>query len=194
MLAECPPNRKLAITADMMNRVMRSMDPDDEEDVDLCLLFSFGYLGFLRLSELLNLKRSDVRVEANGITLNIAKSKTDQRGRGHVCYIERSRKSYDAYGLWYLYQVYHDLNDDPVFSFSQNAARDRIRLALTRAGVTDVKKYSTHSLRRGGAAAAARAGIQDNVIQRHGRWKSWCFTAYTMMERREAGRMITSEI
>ena len=65
-----------------------------------------------------------------------------------------------------------------------------------RIGIPDVElaRYSTHSLRRGGAAAAARAGVEDSVIQRHGRWKSWCFTLYTQMEREEAGRIITEGI
>ena len=32
--------------------------------------------------------------------------------------------------------------------------------------------FSTHSLRAGGASAAANAGVADRLFQRHGRWKS----------------------
>ena len=36
----------------------------------------------------------------------------------------------------------------------------------------DISDFSTHSLRAGGASAAANAGVADRVFKRHGRWKS----------------------
>lgn len=36
----------------------------------------------------------------------------------------------------------------------------------------DIAAFSTHSLRAGGASAAANAGVADRLFQRHGRWKS----------------------
>ena len=38
--------------------------------------------------------------------------------------------------------------------------------------VLDVSQFGTHSLRAGGASAAANAGVQDRLFQRHGRWKT----------------------
>ena len=38
--------------------------------------------------------------------------------------------------------------------------------------VPDILLFSTHSLRAGGASAAANAGVQDRLFQRHGRWRS----------------------
>ena len=38
--------------------------------------------------------------------------------------------------------------------------------------VPDIALFSTHSLRAGGASAAANAGVADRLFQRHGRWKS----------------------
>ena len=38
--------------------------------------------------------------------------------------------------------------------------------------ITDVSKISFHSLRSGGASAAANAGIPDRLFKRHGRWAS----------------------
>ena len=38
--------------------------------------------------------------------------------------------------------------------------------------VPDISLFSTHSLRAGGASAAANASVQDCLFQRHGRWKS----------------------
>ena len=34
------------------------------------------------------------------------------------------------------------------------------------------RKFGLHSLRSGGATAAANAGIKDRLFRRHGRWKS----------------------
>ena len=38
--------------------------------------------------------------------------------------------------------------------------------------VNNIKEYSLHSLRAGGASAAANAGVPDRLFKRHGRWKS----------------------
>ena len=36
----------------------------------------------------------------------------------------------------------------------------------------DRKRFSLHSLRSGGASAAANAGVPDRHFKRHGRWRS----------------------
>ena len=36
----------------------------------------------------------------------------------------------------------------------------------------DPALFGMHSLRAGGATAAANAGVQDRLFKRHGRWKS----------------------
>ena len=38
--------------------------------------------------------------------------------------------------------------------------------------VSDIHKYCLHSLRSGGASAAANNGINDRMFKRHGRWVS----------------------
>ena len=38
--------------------------------------------------------------------------------------------------------------------------------------VPDVSVIGTHSLRGGGATAAANAGVPDRLFKRHGRWAS----------------------
>ena len=36
----------------------------------------------------------------------------------------------------------------------------------------DASKFGMHSLRSGGASAAANAGVPDRLFKRHGRWRS----------------------
>ena len=39
-------------------------------------------------------------------------------------------------------------------------------------GITDTSIIGRHSLRAGGATAAANAGVPDRFFKRHGRWSS----------------------
>ena len=63
-----------------------------------------------------------------------------------------------------------------------SAARSRFITSFQRAIVycgLSTKKVQTHSLRSGGATAYLAAGIDPYIIQRMGRWRSWCFAIYT---------------
>ena len=63
-----------------------------------------------------------------------------------------------------------------------SAARSRFITAFQRAIVSaglSTKIIQTHSLRSGGATAYLQAGIEPYIIQRMGRWRSWCFAIYT---------------
>ena len=63
-----------------------------------------------------------------------------------------------------------------------SAARSRFITSFQRAIVfsgLSTKKVQTHSLRSGGATAYLVAGIEPYIIQRMGRWRSWCFAIYT---------------
>ena len=50
-------------------------------------------------------------------------------------------------------------------------AREILLSALESLGLNK-KLFGLHSLRSGGATAAADAGINDRVFKKHGRWKS----------------------
>jgi hypothetical protein len=46
----------------------------------------------------------------------------------------------------------------------------------------DVKRYSAHSLRRGGATAAWLSGVPREVLAVHGRWKSDAVDLYLVAD------------
>lgn len=54
---------------------------------------------------------------------------------------------------------------------SYSTLRDLFHKALAP-HVKDVSKFCLHSLRSGGASAAANRGIKDRMFKRHGRWSS----------------------
>ena len=49
--------------------------------------------------------------------------------------------------------------------------RELFLAKLTSLGF-DAKQFGLHSLRSGGASAAANAGVPDRLFKRHGRWRS----------------------
>ena len=49
--------------------------------------------------------------------------------------------------------------------------RELLLEKLAQVGL-DPKDYGLHSLRAGGASAAANAGVPDRLFKRHGRWQS----------------------
>ncbi len=56
----------------------------------------------------------------------------------------------------------------------------------------DPKRYSSHSLRIGGASALAAAGAPDYIIQLMGRWKSTAFLKYIRLATATNKRAISS--
>lgn len=54
---------------------------------------------------------------------------------------------------------------------SYTRAREVLLAALESIGL-DKSKFGLHSLRSGGATAAASAGIADRLFKKHGRWSS----------------------
>lgn len=55
-------------------------------------------------------------------------------------------------------------------SLSYTRVRELVKEAFS--GFIDIKLIGVHSLRSGGATAAANAGIADRLFKRHGRWSS----------------------
>ena len=53
---------------------------------------------------------------------------------------------------------------------SYTRARELAKKAFD--GITDTSSISLHSLRAGGATAAANVGVPDRLFKRHGRWSS----------------------
>ena len=56
----------------------------------------------------------------------------------------------------------------------------RLRLALSH-HVENTKKFTLHSLRSGGATAAANAQVPRSLITMHGRWQSDCVDTYILI-------------
>lgn len=158
---------------------------------DACWLV-LGFFGMLRRSELAALTLADVgQLRPEGpVVLSVRSSKTDQQAVGadvHLAaltasgvpigrivsrYVQcrRARGAGEADALFASVL-------QPRAGLSRSWFTQRLRTLLQamwegKAGAPDVTRFSAHSLRRGGATAAASAGASIEDIKAHGRWKS----------------------
>ena len=186
--------RKEPVTPEILQNIVSrygssSCNLKDLRIATMCLI---SYAGFLRFSELANLKRSNITFCSTHVTLTLEKSKTDVYREGREVVISRTGletcpvdmldrylqlanisetsqefifrslsycKSKDCYKL---------RNTGPI---SYTRARELLLSALESIGF-DKNQFGLHSLRSGGATAAAAAGVEDRLFKKHGRWKS----------------------
>lgn len=154
-----------------------------------------GWAGALRSSELVALNWCDIehilQDELQFIIATVQTSKTDQEGKGAIVGLPQFRPEYaeicpvralnDLFSMRVNFvedsAVFHssyfgkDRNKlDPYSRANRRAVHRAVQRAANMAKIP--QKYSSHSLRRGLATEAAREGIGDRSIMRHGRWKS----------------------
>ena len=153
----------------------------------MCIL---GFAGFLRINELLGIQIKHISMFGDHVEILLPNSKTDQLREGHIVMISRTGSS--ACPVFWL-QKYLSLsvlqNNPENFLFCRMSktkvghkadGRKPISYTTAREDFTqrmgritkDGKKYGLHSLRSGGASAAANCGVSDRKIRKHGRWVS----------------------
>jgi len=150
------------------------------------------YSGFLRYEEVANLTFGDIVFCDTYMKAFIEKSKTDQFREGAWVFIAKidslfcpvrtlnsfiesacisSKNEFLFRGMTYLRsKKEHRLRRKNV-PLSYSTARSAVLSYIKRIGL-DEKLFGLHSLRRGGATAAANRGVNDRLFQKHGRWKS----------------------
>ena len=152
-----------------------------------------GYSGLMRYSEISDLKRHDFVFEESYVKIFIEKSKTDQYRDGHWLFLAKTGSHLCPVNLLKVYFHRADIKEDSeeyIFRamtyfkssdihklrqkntpLSYPTARENVLNAFTDIGL-DAKRFGLHSLRSGGASAAANNGVSDRLFKRHGRWKS----------------------
>jgi integrase len=152
-----------------------------------------AFFGFMRISELLSIKRCDITVHKTHIEINIPQAKTDQLRQGRVVFISVMQDNECPVALLQLYAKLSGFKleqasnafffariifknkklslHDTKSPLSYNNARDIVKKKAGQINL-DSKMYSTHSMRSGGATSAASAGTSERLLQLHGRWAS----------------------
>ena len=156
-------------------------------------IFILAYAGFFRIQEILHIKYGDIHFNSGYVFINVDISKTDQLRKGNEVVISVSSvdKTCPVKILRrYLTEIerYPVQSDHFVFRALPKCKAGHKLVAINRPVsystireyfkvnfkdiVPDISLFSTHSLRSGGASAAANAGVPDRFFQRHGRWRS----------------------
>jgi integrase len=182
-----------AITDDMIRAMVATCDPTHPIGIrDRCaLLLGRGALN--RRSELADLTIGNVTVEADGVALHIAASKTDQEAKGEETFIpawdDPTIDPVRATRAWLDILHHLGVHDGALFRALTKSGDLQSRITATErgdhvtgdainewvrgrarlAGLPGWEKVTAHGLRRGGAQALADVGMDPTA---QGRWKA----------------------
>ena len=146
-------------------------------------LLQLAYFGAYRRSEVVALQVHDVVWLPEGIQLTLPRSKTDQEGQGIAkaipfgsgacCPAGALRAWLDDAGIAAgpLFRAIDKLGRPGEAGLHEANVNSILRDAATAAGLSFAQQLSSHSLRRGMATAAWRAGADLRDIKRQGGWR-----------------------
>ena len=154
----------------------------------VCLL---GFCGFFRIEELLSVQLKHISIERDHLSIFVEKSKCDQHREGEKVYISRTGSKYCPVNFTetflkeaglscvhnkesFLIPTLHKSKKGYRASKSKGISDTRIREFFKEKikAIDDRTNYGMHSLRSGGASAAAQNGVPDRLISKQGRWAS----------------------
>ena len=193
-LLSVPVKKKEPVSPEVIQRLVSHFGPPTASLADLRVLFLcvLGYAGFFRFNELVNLRRSDFIYEFSFMRIFVERSKTDIYRDGAWVVIAKTAQPTCPVSLSLRYFTAAALSDDsdefifrPLSFFrstgshkfrgstplSYSRAREIVLQAFEAVGLPK-QDYGLHSLRAGGASAAANAHVSDRLFKRHGRWAS----------------------
>jgi integrase len=180
------PKAKRALRREDVERI-RALASDGDAAVRRTVVMAvLGWSAWLRIRELLALRVRDIEFHAQGMRVFVARSKTDQLGKGawvlvardpdaSACPVQVVHGYVLREGLTGDMHLLRNLNTGGEVSY--DCARRDLRALLERIGLAP-EDYGTHSLRRGGATDAAERGVSDALIKVQGRWKSAAYQRY----------------
>ena len=151
-----------------------------------------GFAAFLWFNKLSKLRLCDITIHSNHMELFIESSKTDQLRQGvrvvvaytntELCpvamlerYMSMANVTYDSTDSFLFRGIVNTKNGTRLRnngSLSYTTVREAV-LEKVEAISLDKRQYGLHSLRAGGASAAANEGVPDCMFKRHGCMGAW---------------------
>ena len=189
---------KHPITPSLLHVICRVCDHIPRVGRVLKAAYLLAFFAFLRRSNLApnssttfdptrHTRRGDVTFQEPGAVITLRWSKTMQDGtRSHEIPIP-SIPNHPLDPVAAIKDMYRQIptrtSDDPFLMLPDRSPVTTRLLAtalhsILRESGFPANNYSLHSLRRGGATAAFRAGAEVHDIQRHGTWRSSCVWEY----------------
>ena len=184
---KCP---KEPVSVEMLQAMVEAAGPSPSlTEVRLLAICLVAFTGFLRCDELTRLRCKDVTFNDHGMVINVVSSKTDQFREGAslviartgtpTCPVSMMQKYFKMAGLCHtadkLFRGIVSTRKGECLrrggGLSYTRMRELLLAKIEQLGM-DPKQFGMHSLRAGGATAAANAGVPDRLFKRHGRWRS----------------------
>ena len=178
------PRQAAALTTPEIQKLVRACGHDLAGLRDRALIL-LGFAGALRRSELVALGRRHVQWTARGLTLRIARSKTDSEGKdigiplgrhAETCPVTHLRRWLDAAriedgALFRRVDRWGKAGTKPMNPDSVRLVLARLAAAAGMVG-TPLEPISPHGLRAGFITTAYGNGVSDERIMEHTRQKS----------------------
>ena len=175
------------ILADMVQDTNRQLSLSNLRLTAFSLL---AFAGFLRFDEAIHIRACDVKTSVDMAKISLPRSKTNQFRQGHEVLIVRTGTATCPVAMLECYMAAAEIAPaSELFLFqgickgkdgeklrasgclSYTTVREFFRKKLVDLGHSS-EGFGLHSLRAGGASAAAQAGIPDRLFKQHGRWSS----------------------
>jgi len=186
--------KKEPVTPEILSKIVHNYGNEncDLKNVRVATICLLCYSGFLRFSKLANLRSSDINVFPSHVKLFLFKSKTDiyREGRDVViartgsvtCPVNMLERYLKLAGIQktsrefifrplYLCKSVNTYKLRSTGQLTYTRVRESFISALQSIGL-DHKKFGLHSLRSGGAAAAAAAGVDHRLFKNMGDGKA----------------------
>ena len=186
MLAK-PVQKKEPVTIEMLMAMVDDLNKNETlANLRLTAACLLAFAGFLRFNELVNICCCDVAIGVDMLKIHIPKSKTDQLRKGDEVVIARTSASTCPVKMLehYIHMAkIKEMDTEFLFrpiikskkgeclrvggSLGYSTLRELFKKKMSNLGYPS-DKLGIHSLRAGGATAAANAGVSDRLFKRHG--------------------------
>lgn len=182
-----PAERKEPLSSVLVRKVISRLEKGNLGDLQLAALFSLGFFGFLRWDDLRHLSVDSFYFADSHVAIFLEKRKNDQFREGSWVFVARCNTPPCPVEIIEKFlRIANHSKGSPLFrrvlhtrggvrlrkeAMSYSRAKELIKKELGKEGL-DPTKFGIHSLRSGGASAAAALGVPDRLFQRHGGWRS----------------------
>ncbi|XP_065182249.1 uncharacterized protein LOC135812958 [Sycon ciliatum] len=185
-----PVSRRTPISPSLFRQLMSTLAQPEAPlgDLQCATMICLGFFALLRWDDLQRLVVSSLDFTPTHMSVHLPSRKNDQLRQGDVILVARqftgSMPCPVRITESFLRQAGHSPDQHVLGkvtsarsgpgvrgTMSYSRATELLKVAVGRTQ-TDATSYGLHSLRSGGATAAANSGIADRLLQRHGGWRS----------------------
>lgn len=181
-----PANKARALSLDHLARLLSHLQqqPQDLRTIRDKALLLTAFMGAFRRSELVAIRAEDLFFSSDGVLVQLPRSKTDQTGQGLVRALPTGPQDCCPATALKEWLARSDINTGPVFravnrwgqlqaaALNPASINGLLKQLASACGIDEALEFSSHSFRRGMSTAAARAGVDFELIRKQGGWKN----------------------